>query len=112
MNCKISSLHFSPIKSLSFQTIKSCLVKKNAGIEDDRVYAFSRNLNSDEAILIEKDPNNRELINFLTLKNSPFLNRYNFNLDNENIAIIKDGNEIISIPKNDREALSKKQMSI
>ena len=112
MNCKISSLHFSPIKSLSFQTIKSCLVKKNVGIEDDRVYAFSRNLNNSEAILIEKDPNKRELINFLTLKNSPFLNRYSFNLDNENITIIKDGNEIISIPKNDREALSKKLLEL
>src|SRR6056300_1727032 len=112
MNCKISSLHFSPIKSLSFQTIKSCLVKKNVGIEDDRVYAFSRNLNNSEAILIEKYPNKRELINFLTLKNSPFLNRYSFNLDNENITIIKDSNEIISIPKNDREGLSKKLLEL
>ncbi len=112
MNCKILSLHFSPIKSLSFQSLNSCLVKKNVGIEDDRIYAFSRNLNSEEAALIEKDPNKRELINYLTLKNSPFLNRYNFNLDNENITIIKDGNEIITLPKNDREGLSKKLLEL
>ena len=112
MNCKISSLHFSPIKSLSFQSLNSCLIKKNVGIEDDRIYAFSRNLNSEEAALIEKDPNKRELINYLTLKNSPFLNRYNFNLDNENITIIKDGNEIIKLPKNDREGLSKKLLEL
>jgi len=112
MNCKISSLHFSPIKSLSFQSLNSCLLKKDVGIEDDRIYAFSRNLNSEEAALIEKDPNKRELINYLTLKNSPFLNRYNFNLDNENITIIKDGNEIITLPKNDREGLSKKLLEL
>ena len=112
MNCKISSLHFSPIKSLSFQSLNSCLLKKDVGIEDDRIYAFSRNLNSEEAALIEKDPNKRELINYLTLKNSPFLNRYKFNLDNENITIIKDGNEIITLPKNDREGLSKKLLEL
>jgi len=112
MNCKISSLHFSPIKSLSFQSLNSCLLKKDVGIEDDRIYAFSRNLNSEEAALIEKDPNKRELINYLTLKNSTFLNRYNFNLDNENITIIKDGNEIITLPKNDREGLSKKLLEL
>ena len=112
MNCKISSLHFSPIKSLSFQTLKSCLLKKNIGIKDDRIYAFSRNLNSDEAILIEKDPSKRELVNYLTLKNSPFLNRYNFNWENDDISIIKDGNEITSIPKNDRESLSKKLLEL
>jgi len=112
MNCKISSLHFSPIKSLSFQSLNSCLLKKDVGIEDDRIYAFSRNLNSEEAALIEKDPNKRELINYLTLKNSPFLNRYNFNLDNENITIIKDGNEIITLHKNDRKGLSKKLLEL
>jgi len=112
MNCKISSLHFSPIKSLSFQSLNSCLLKKDVGIEDNRIYAFSRNLNSEEAALIEKDPNKIELINYLTLKNSPFLNRYNFNLDNENITIIKDGNEIITLPKNDREGLSKKLLEL
>ena len=108
MNFKISSLHISPVKSLSFQSVKSCLIKKNVGIEEDRIYAFSRNLSKNEAYLAEIVPNRRKLNNYLTLKNSPFLNRYNFKLVNENIIIIKDGNEIISIPENDKDGIAKK----
>ena len=38
----ISSIHFSPIKSLSFTNIESCEIKKNLGILNDRKFAFSR----------------------------------------------------------------------
>jgi len=78
MNSIISSLYFSPIKSLSFQNIKKTIVKKDIGILNDRIFTFSRGLNEDKAKLIEKDPTQRELIHFMTLKNSPVLNKYNF----------------------------------
>ena len=41
MSILISSIHYSPIKSLSFESIESCTVKKNLGILNDRKFAFS-----------------------------------------------------------------------
>ena len=80
MNGIISSIHFSPIKSLSFTNIESCEIKKNLGILNDRKFAFSRVIDAEKALLIEKNPNERKLNNFLSLKNSPVLNKYNFHI--------------------------------
>ena len=78
MNGIISSIHFSPIKSLSFTNIESCEIKKNLGILDDRKFAFSRIIDKNKALLIQKNPNKRKLDNFLSLKNSPGLKKYSF----------------------------------
>ena len=85
----VSSVHFSPIKSLSFQSAQTLTIKKDIGIEDDRIFTFSRGLNELEANKVEKDPSERELIHFLTLKNSPVLNKYNFKYENEMIIIFR-----------------------
>ena len=37
MNCSIASIHYCPVKSLSFQSIKSCNIKKDLG----RVVSYS-----------------------------------------------------------------------
>ena len=76
MNYLVSSINYCPVKSLSFQSIKSCDIKKNLGILNDRLFAFSRNIDLEKAKLIEKSPNERKLNNFLTLKNSSVLNKY------------------------------------
>ena len=55
MNGIISSIHFSPIKSLSFTNIESCEIKKNLGILNDRKFAFSRVIDAEKALLIEKN---------------------------------------------------------
>ena len=78
MNCTISSIHYCPVKSLSFQSIERCDIIKNLGMIDDRMFAFSRSIDLEKAKKIEKNPNERKLNNFLTLKNSPVLNKYNF----------------------------------
>ena len=78
MSGLISSINYSPVKSLSFQTIEFCEIKKDLGILNDRIFAFSRIIDSEKAKLVEKNPNIRNLNNFLTLKNSPVLNKYNF----------------------------------
>ena len=44
MNCTISSIHYSPVKSLSFQNVSFCNIKKDLGIINDRIFAFSRGL--------------------------------------------------------------------
>ena len=107
MNGIISSIHFSPIKSLSFTNIESCEIKKNLGILNDRKFAFSRVIDAEKALLIEKNPNDRKLNNFLSLKNSPVLNKYNFTYKDNKLALIFDGKEQISITADDIDQRSK-----
>ena len=87
MNGIISSIYFSPIKSLSFTNIESCEIKKDLGILDDRKFAFSRIIDKNKALLIEKNPNERKLDNFLSLKNSPVLNKYNFTYTDNKLTL-------------------------
>ena len=56
MSCIISSIHNCPVKSVSFQSIDSCEIKKNIGIVGDRVFAFSQNLDLDQSKEFEKNP--------------------------------------------------------
>ena len=107
MNGIISSIHFSPIKSLSFTNIDSCMIKKNLGILNDRKFAFSRVLDAEKALLIEKNPNDRKLNNFLSLKNSPVLNKYNFTYKDNKLALILGGEEQVSIIADDLDQRSK-----
>ena len=93
----VSSIYFSPIKSLSFTNIESCEIKKNLGILNDRRFAFSRIIDKNKAFLIEKHPNKRKLNNFLSLKNSPVLNKYNFTYTGNKLTLTLDGKELISI---------------
>ena len=90
----IHKLYFSPVKSISFTSSSNLFVQKNIGIKNDRIFAFTRNISKKQSKIIEKIPNERNLHYFLTLRNSPFLNKYNFELI-ENTLFFKLGNEII-----------------
>ena len=103
MSCFISSINYSPVKSLSFQSIKSCDVKKDLGILNDRMFAFSRIVDLEKAKLIEKNPSERNLNNFLTLKNSPVLNKYNFIYKDDKLTLTFENKELISISPNQEE---------
>ena len=104
MDCSISSINYCPVKSLSFQSIKSCNIKKDLGILNDRIFAFSRSIDFKKVKLIEKNPNERKLNNFLTLKNSPVLNKYNFIYNNNKLTLTLQDKELISIsPDNPEE---------
>jgi len=102
----ISSIHYCPVKSLSFQNIQSCKIKKDLGIINDRIFAFSRGFNSDKSQLIERNPNQRKLNNFLTLKNSPVLNKYNFTYKDNKLTLTLGDKELISILVNDTKQQS------
>ena len=106
MNCRIVSIHYCPVKTLSFQTIKSCNIKKNFGIRNDRIFAFSRGINLEQAKKFEKNPNERKLNNFLTLKNSPVLNKYNFIYEKSKLTLTLKNKELISIDPNNQENFS------
>ena len=106
MNCSVVSIHNCPVKTLSFQSLKSCNIKKNIGMTNDRIFAFSRGVNFEKAKLIEKNPNERKLNNFLTLKNSPVLNKYNFIYEKNNLTLTFKNKELISINLDNSEDLS------
>ena len=113
MSATISSINYCPVKSISFQTIKNCKIKKNIGIIGDRIFAFATGLDQDQAKLFEKSPDERKgkWNKILTLKNSPALNKYNFEFKDEKLTFIIKDKEILSIDINqlsEREALSNK----
>ena len=113
MSATISSINYCPVKSVSFQTIEKCEIKKNIGITGDRVFAFAKDLDFDQAKLFEKSPDDRKgkWNKVLTLKNSPALNKYNFFIKAEKLTLTLKDQEILTIDINqlsEREALSAK----
>jgi uncharacterized protein YcbX len=60
MSATISSINYCPVKSVSFQTIEKCEIKKNIGIIGDRVFAFTKDLDQEQAKLFEKSPDERK----------------------------------------------------
>ena len=113
MSAIISSINYCPVKSVSFQTIEKCEIKKDIGIINDRIFAFAKDLDAEQAKLFEKSPKERKgkWNKVLTLKNSPALNKYNFIFKDNKLTLTLKDKEILSININqlsEREALSNK----
>jgi uncharacterized protein YcbX len=113
MSATISSINYCPVKSVSFQTIENCEIKKDIGIVSDRIFAFAKDLDQEQAKLFEKSPDDRKgkWNKVLTLKNSPVLNKYNFIFKDEKLTLTFKDKEILTIDINQleqREALSNK----
>ena len=113
MSATISSINYCPVKSVSFQTIENCIIKKDIGIVSDRIFAFAKDLDKEQAKLFEKSPDDRKgkWNKVLTLKNSPVLNKYNFIYKDEKLTLTLKDKEILTIDINqsdEREALSNK----
>jgi len=113
MSAIISSINYCPVKSVSFQTIENCEIKKDIGIVCDRIFAFAKDLDQEQAKLFEKSPDDRKgkWNKVLTLKNSPALNKYNFIFKDEKLTLTLKDIEILTIDINQleqREALSNK----
>ena len=82
---------------------------------NDRIFAFSRSIDLEKAKLIEKNPNERKLNNFLTLKNSPVLNKYNFVYEGDRLTLTQNNKDIITISSddlNERILLANKLMDL
>jgi uncharacterized protein YcbX len=117
MSLTISSINYCPVKSISFQSIDHCEIKKNIGIVGDRIFAFSKNLDQDQVKLFEKNPEDRKgkWNKVLTLKNSPFLNKYNFLLKKEKLTLTFKEKEILTIDVSilsERQKISKKILEL
>jgi len=101
----LKKLYFSPVKSLSFSSKENLKIKKNVGIQNDRIFAFTRIINETEANIYEKNPKKRNLNFFLTLKNSPFLNKYNFEYKENELTLLLERNIIKKISLNNNNNL-------
>ena len=113
MSAKITSINYCPVKSVSFQSIEKCKIKKNIGIIGDRIFAFAKDLDLEQAKLFEKSADQRKgkWNKILTLKNSPALNKYNFMFNDEKLTLTFKDKEILTIDinkLNEREELSHK----
>ena len=113
MSATISSINYCPVKSVSFQSVGKCQIKKDIGIINDRVFAFAKDLDKEQAKLFEQNLDERKgkWNKVLTLKNSPVLNKYNFILKDEKLTFSLKDKEILTIDVNqlgEREALSNK----
>ena len=113
MSATISSINYCPVKSISFQEIEKCEIKKDIGIIGDRIFAFAKDLDLDQVKLFEKSPDQRKgkWNKILTLKNSPALNKYNFVFKDEKLTLTIKDKEILTIDinqLNDRKKLSNK----
>ena len=113
MSAKITSINYCPVKSISFQSLENCKIKKNIGIIGDRIFAFAKDLDIEQAKLFEESPAERKgkWNKVLTLKNSPALNKYNFIFKDEKLTLTLKDKEIFSIninQSNERKALSNK----
>ena len=113
MSATISSINYCPVKSVSFQTINKCEIKKNVGIIGDRIFAFAKDLDLEQAKLFEKSPGERKgkWNKVLTLKNSPVLNKYNFLFNNEKLTLTLKDKQILTIninQSNERQVLTSK----
>ena len=117
MSVTISSINYCPVKSVSFQSLERCKIKKDIGIIGDRIFAFAKNLNLDQVKLFEKNPDERKgkWNKILTLKNSPLLNKYNFLYKENKLTLSFKDKEILTIDINkisERQLISNKILEL
>jgi uncharacterized protein YcbX len=102
MSATISSINYCPVKSISFQNVQNCKIKKDIGIVGDRIFAFAKGLDQEQLKLFEKSPDERKgkWNNILTLKNSAVLNKYNFVFNNDKLTLFLKNKKLLSIEVN------------
>ena len=117
MSATISSINYCPVKSISFQSVQNCKIKKNIGIMGDRMFAFAKGLNQEEVKLFENSPDARKgkWNSILTLKNSAVLNKYNFVFNNDKLTLFLKNEKLLSIDVNqqtDHQEISNKILEL
>ena len=93
----IDKLFYCPVKSLSFNDSNKFIIDCKVGIINDRCIAFTRGLSRSQSQEYAFDAKIRNLNFFLTLKNSPFLKKYNFILNNDKLELFNKRDKLIEI---------------
>lgn len=73
----VKKIYYCPVKSLSFNEVTNIQINPKNGIINDRIIAFTRGLNNKSSSAFNNS-NDRNLNYFLTLRNTPYLKKYNF----------------------------------
>ena len=99
---KIKNLYFSPVKSLSFNNVDNLEIIKNIGIKNDRIFAFTNNLNFKdiELIILKTDIDNKHEVKILCSKLEdilPNINKINLLKDRVNPFFDTMPNKSISL---------------
>ena len=96
-NIQIKKLYYSPVKSFNFIEDDRLNILEGRGVENDRIFAFVRNKNQDDA---EKFQNKQYLRNnqsYLSVKNTPLLNNYRILFKKNELKIFKETKELVTI---------------
>lgn len=67
------------------------------GIENDRVFCFTRFLQEKEALFFQNNKKARNITNYLSMKHSAILNHYNFKILKKEISLFKSEKKLITI---------------
>ena len=95
-NIVVNELFYCPIKSLSFIKSKNLEISPIEGIKNDRILAFTRGLDKESSEKFNQS-NERSLNHFLTLKNSPFLKKFQIIFDEKlnNIELFSNDKKLL-----------------
>ena len=98
INIFVSELFYCPIKSLSFKKSKNLIINPISGIKNDRILAFTRGLDKESSNRFNES-NKRSLNHFLTLKNSPYLKKFNIIFDEKsnNIELFLNNEKLLKV---------------
>lgn len=104
----IRKIFYCPIKSISFIELDTIEISEKKGIINDRVIAFTRGLTK-ESSKIFNNSKDRNLNFFLTLKNSPYLKKFNFFYDSKNniISLFRNNNKLIEANIKNQEQIKR-----
>ena len=77
--------------------INQIKLNKKFGIENDRVFCFTRFLDEKEALFFQNNRKSRNIINYLSMKHSAVLNQYDFQILKKEISLFKSEKKLITI---------------
>ena len=109
---QIKKLYYSPIKSFNFVEKNSLKIIKNIGIENDRVFAVVRNKTQEEAIKFQNKQYLRNNQSYLSVKNTPILNKYKTSFEDGLLKIFLNESELCSQSSFDFDKLQKITLKI
>ena len=96
-NIQIKKLYYSPVKSFNFIEDDRLNILEGRGVENDRIFAFIRNKNQDDAIKFQNKQYLRNNQSYLSVKNNPLLNNYRILFKKNELKIFKETKELVTI---------------